>query len=53
MRLIPLYMDERLIRRSHGMAETSNDRIIYLDDLLGEEGFSAIEHHDGQSSRLL
>lgn len=33
---------------SHGMAETSNDRIIYLDDILGEEGYSEIEHHDGK-----
>ena len=35
------------------MAETSNDRIIYLDDILGQEGYSAIEHHDGKSLSLV
>ncbi|WWC88224.1 uncharacterized protein L201_003129 [Kwoniella dendrophila CBS 6074] len=39
-----------IIVSDHGMAETSNDRIIYLDDILGEEGVDAIEHKDGWPS---
>ncbi|WVW80511.1 hypothetical protein I302_102495 [Kwoniella bestiolae CBS 10118] len=39
-----------VIVSDHGMAETSNDRIIYLDDILGEEGVDAIEHKDGWPS---
>ncbi|WWD05374.1 hypothetical protein V865_003448 [Kwoniella europaea PYCC6329] len=39
-----------VIVSDHGMAETSNDRIIYLDDILGEQGVDAIEHKDGWPS---
>ena len=31
----------------HGMTETSNERIVYLDEVLGKDGFEAIEHKDG------
>ncbi|WWC60675.1 uncharacterized protein I303_103250 [Kwoniella dejecticola CBS 10117] len=39
-----------IIVSDHGMAETSNDRMIYLDDILGEDGVNAIEHEDGWPS---
>ncbi|WRT66029.1 uncharacterized protein IL334_002980 [Kwoniella shivajii] len=39
-----------VIVSDHGMAETSNDRVIYLDDILGDEGVDAIEHKDGWPS---
>ncbi|KAK6907832.1 hypothetical protein I203_101833 [Kwoniella mangroviensis CBS 8507] len=39
-----------VIVSDHGMAETSNDRIIYLDDILGEQGVDVIEHKDGWPS---
>jgi hypothetical protein len=29
--------------------ETRNNRLIFLDDILGPEGFAAIEHNDGSS----
>ncbi|RXW25325.1 hypothetical protein EST38_g514 [Candolleomyces aberdarensis] len=31
----------------HGMADTSHPEPIYMDDILGPEGLSAIEHEDG------
>jgi hypothetical protein len=31
-----------------GMASTSNQQLVFLDDILGEEGYAAIEHKDGQ-----
>lgn len=31
----------------HGMADTSMDRLIFLDDVLGAEGFAAIERNEG------
>lgn len=34
---------------AEGMTSTSNERIIYLDDILGEDGVEAIEHKDGMS----
>lgn len=34
----------------HGMAETSNERIVYLDEVLGKDGFAAIEHKEGWPS---
>ncbi|BGP18628.1 hypothetical protein JCM10213_004177 [Rhodosporidiobolus nylandii] len=34
----------------HGMAETSNNRLIFLDDILGPEGFAAIERNEGWPS---
>ncbi|OXG20938.1 type I phosphodiesterase/nucleotide pyrophosphatase family protein [Cryptococcus neoformans Tu401-1] len=39
-----------LIVSDHGMTSTSNERIIYLDDILGEDGVEAIEHKDGWPS---
>lgn len=33
----------------HGMMETSKDRLVFLDDILGE-GFKDIEHRDGWPS---
>ena len=30
------------------MAATSNDRLIFLDDILGEDGFDTIEWRDGE-----
>lgn len=32
----------------HGMTDTSNVRLIYLDDILGNDGVNAIEHEDGK-----
>lgn len=34
---------------AEGMTSTSNERIIYLDDILGDDGVEAIEHKDGMS----
>lgn len=34
----------------HGMAETKNEQLIFLDDILGEEGFAGITHQDGTRS---
>ncbi len=31
----------------HGMTSTSNMRLVYLDDILGEEGYNGIEHKEG------
>jgi predicted AlkP superfamily pyrophosphatase or phosphodiesterase len=31
----------------HGMVDTSDLRLIYVDDILGEEGWNGIEHNDG------
>nr|XP_031857489.1 uncharacterized protein CI109_007108 [Kwoniella shandongensis]KAA5524561.1 hypothetical protein CI109_007108 [Kwoniella shandongensis] len=39
-----------IIVSDHGMASTSNERIIYLDDILGQDGVDAIEHKDGWPS---
>ncbi|WVR05549.1 hypothetical protein IAU60_002568 [Kwoniella sp. DSM 27419] len=39
-----------VIVSDHGMTETSNERMIYLDDILGEDGIAAIEHKDGWPS---
>ncbi|GFZ43401.1 hypothetical protein JCM24511_01121 [Saitozyma sp. JCM 24511] len=33
----------------HGMASTANERVVYLDDVLGD-GFDEIEHRDGWPS---
>ncbi|KAK8865583.1 hypothetical protein IAR55_000727 [Kwoniella newhampshirensis] len=41
---------DAIIVSDHGMASTSNERIIYLDDILGQDGFDAIEHKDGWPS---
>ncbi|BGP34102.1 hypothetical protein JCM10296v2_005917 [Rhodotorula toruloides] len=34
----------------HGMAATSNKRLIFLDDILGPSGFASISHIDGWTS---
>ena len=35
-----------------GMTSTANERLIYLDDVLGEEAYGNIEHRDGASYSL-
>lgn len=32
----------------HGMTSTDNERLVFLDDILGEEGFAGIEHNEGE-----
>ena len=32
----------------HGMTDASNVRLVYLDDILGNDGVNAIEHEDGK-----
>lgn len=32
-----------------GMSSTSDDRLIFLDDIIGKDGMEAIEHRDGRS----
>jgi len=34
----------------HGMTDTSNVRLVYLDDILGADGVSEVEHEDGWPS---
>ncbi|GEM10469.1 type I phosphodiesterase/nucleotide pyrophosphatase/phosphate transferase family protein [Rhodotorula toruloides] len=34
----------------HGMAATSNKRLIFLDDILGPSGFASISHNEGWPS---
>jgi len=31
----------------HGMTDTSDPEMIFMDDILGEDGLAAIEHEDG------
>lgn len=31
----------------HGMTDTSHPELIYVDEILGEEGMAFIEHDDG------
>lgn len=31
----------------HGMTDTSHPELVYMDDILGEDGLNAIEHEDG------
>ena len=37
-----------IVVSDHGMASTANERLIYLDDVLGD-GYAEIEHRDGAS----
>ena len=30
------------------VTETSDDRLIFLDDILGEDGYKAITHNEGE-----
>ncbi|GAA5991727.1 hypothetical protein JCM10908_001113 [Rhodotorula pacifica] len=39
-----------IVVSDHGMAATSDDRLIFLDDILGEDGFKAITHNEGWPS---
>ena len=32
----------------HGMTDTSHPELLYLDDMLGEEGLAHVEHADGK-----
>ena len=32
----------------HGMTDTSHPTNVYIDDIIGREGISAIEHEDGE-----
>lgn len=32
----------------HGMTDTSHPELLYIDDILGEEGWRAVEHEDGE-----
>ena len=32
----------------HGMTDTSHPDLVYLDEILGAEGYSYIEHEDGE-----
>jgi len=32
----------------HGMADTSHPELVYIDDILGEDGYSQIQHNDGR-----
>ncbi len=34
----------------HGMTDTSHPTLIYMDDILGEDGLKMIEHEDGWPS---
>lgn len=31
----------------HGMTDTGHPELLYIDDILGEEGWQAVEHEDG------
>jgi predicted AlkP superfamily pyrophosphatase or phosphodiesterase len=34
----------------HGMTDTGHPELLYIDDILGEEGWEAVEHEDGWPS---
>ncbi|KAK4056973.1 hypothetical protein OIO90_001873 [Microbotryomycetes sp. JL221] len=34
----------------HGMTKTANERLVFLDDILGKEGFEGIERNEGWPS---
>jgi len=31
----------------HGMTDTGHPELLYIDDILGEDGWQAVEHEDG------
>lgn len=31
----------------HGMTDTSRPELVYIDDILGEDGWKAVTHEDG------
>jgi predicted AlkP superfamily pyrophosphatase or phosphodiesterase len=37
----------------HGMTDTSHPEMVYMDDILGQDGLRAIEHEDGSISSLI
>lgn len=37
----------------HGMTDTSHPELVYVDDILGEDGLANIEHEDGMTAALL
>ena len=37
----------------HGMTSTSDERVVYLDDILGKDGFEGIAHKEGLSLLFL
>ena len=39
-----------LVVSDHGMTATNNERVIYLDKVLGDDGWQAIEHKEGWPS---
>jgi predicted AlkP superfamily pyrophosphatase or phosphodiesterase len=39
-----------IVVSDHGMTSTHNERVIYLDRVLGEDGWQAIEHKEGWPS---
>lgn len=36
----------------HGMTDTRHPELLYIDDILGEEGWQAVEHEDGWTLSL-
>ncbi|KAK4700203.1 hypothetical protein P7C70_g6048, partial [Phenoliferia sp. Uapishka_3] len=36
----------------HGMTDTHNERLVFLDDILGEEGFKGIQSNEGWPSAV-
>lgn len=39
-----------IIVSDHGMTSTDNERVVYLDDILGSDGWEAIDHKEGWPS---
>ena len=37
----------------HGMTDTSDPKLVYIDDIIGEKGMRMIEHDDGWPSKGL
>ena len=37
----------------HGMTDTSHPEMVYLDDILGDDGIASMEHVDGASAFIL
>lgn len=39
-----------IVVSDHGMTSTDNERVVYLDKVLGQDGWDAIEHKEGWPS---
>lgn len=39
-----------IVVSDHGMTSTHNERVVYLDKILGKDGWEAIEHKEGWPS---